>query len=82
MGDQRDRSRFKQKYGYVRDRLALVMRVRLGAKTRMLTAEQMERLFDETDEHNQERRQAFADYMGISLQQAIEESRSRRGFRS
>ena len=80
VGDQRDRRPSNRNTATSAIGLPWSCGCGWATRTRMLTAEQMERLFDETDEHNQERRQAFADYMGISLQQAIEESRSRRGF--
>ena len=66
----------KKPYGYVRNRLALVTKVKLKGKRRgMLTVEEMEQLFDATDASNIRGRQAIAECMGISLEQAIEESK-------
>ena len=73
----------RRPYGYVLGRLALVTNVRIGTKhTGMLTVEQIERLFDDTPEGNAERRKAFAECMGISLQLAIDESHDRRSLQS
>jgi hypothetical protein len=69
----------KQHYGYVRNRLALVSRVELkGKRNRMLSVEEMERLFDAMDQDNREGRRAIAECMGTSLELAIEESNARR----
>jgi hypothetical protein len=73
----------KKKYGYVRNRLGLVTKMPLGGKeSRRLTLEQVERLFDATPEDDHERLRAFAECMDISLEQAIDESRHRRGVHS
>ncbi len=56
-----------------------VSRVKRKSKRRgMLSIEEVEQQFDATIEDNAERRKAFADCMGMSLKQAIEESKCRK----
>ena len=55
-----------------------VSRVKRKSKRRgMLSIEEVEQQFDATIEDNAERRKAFADCMGMSLKQAIAESKVR-----
>jgi hypothetical protein len=66
-------------FGHVQRRLALVSQVAVKSKRpRMRTVGEVQRLFDETDEENVERRRAFAECMEMSLGLAIKESEARR----